>query len=115
LKLLIDENISPEVTRNLRTLGYDVNSARESCKGCPDEEIVEIAKKEERTIITFDLDFGELYRNLGVSSIVLRLKTKRPSAVLKCLLDFFKTMSDQKIDMKNKLAVIKEGKIRLIG
>lgn len=115
MKLLIDENISPEITKNLRTLGYDVNSARESCKGCPDEEIVEIAKKEERIIITFDLDFGELYRNLGVSSIVLRLKTKNPPAVLKCLLDFFKTMSDQKIDMKNKLAVIKEGKIRLIG
>lgn len=115
MKLLIDENISPEITKNLRTLGYDVSSARESCKGCPDEEIVEIAKKEERTIITFDLDFGELYRNLGVSSIVLRLKTKNPAVVLNHLLNFFKTMSDQKIDMKNKLAVIKEGKIRLIG
>lgn len=115
MKLLIDENISPEITENLRTLGFDVSSTRECCKGCPDERIVEIAKKEERIIITFDRDFGEIYRNLGASSIVLRLRTKNPPSVLKFLLDFFKAISEQKIDMKNKLAVIKEGKIRLIG
>jgi len=46
---------------------------------------------------------------------VLRLRTKNPPSVLKFLLDFFKAISEQKIDMKNKLAVIKEGKIRLIG
>jgi len=50
LKLLIDENISPEITKNLRTLGYNVSSARESCKGCPDEEIVEIAKKKKELL-----------------------------------------------------------------
>jgi predicted nuclease of predicted toxin-antitoxin system len=115
LRLLIDENISPEITNNLRLLGYDIKSVRECCKGCHDEKIVEIAKEEERIIITFDLDFGELYRNLGTSSIVLRLRTKNSSLVLKYLLDFLRTISEQKIDMRNKLAILKEGKIRLIG
>jgi predicted nuclease of predicted toxin-antitoxin system len=112
---LIDENISPEVFQKLNNLGYDVISARDTCKGCPDEKIVEIARAEDRVIITFDLDFGELYRNLGVSSIVLRLRTKNPSSVLKYLLSFFKKIADQKIDLKNKLAVIREGRVRLIG
>lgn len=57
MKLLIDENISPEITFHLRTLKYNVKSIRECCK---------------------DLD-------------------------------------DEKIDMKNKLAIITEGKARFIG
>lgn len=115
MRLLIDENISPEITNSLRLLGHDVKSAREYCKGCHDERIVEMAIEEERVIITYDLDFGELYRNLGASSIVLRLRTKNPSSVVKYLMDFFKTISEQKIDIRNKLAILKEGKIRLIG
>ncbi len=115
MRLLIDENISPEITDNLRLLEYDVKSVKESCKGCHDEKIVEIALKEERIIITYDLDFGELYRYLGASSIVLRLRTKNPSLVLKYLVNFLKTTSEQKIDIKNKLVILKEGKIRLIG
>jgi predicted nuclease of predicted toxin-antitoxin system len=115
LKLLIDENIPPEITRNLRTLGYDVKSVRECCKGSHDEKIAEIALKEERIIITYDLDFGELYWRFGAGSIVLRLRTKNPTLVLKHLIGFLKTISEQKIEMKNKLAILKEGKIRLIG
>ncbi|MBI5180308.1 MAG: DUF5615 family PIN-like protein, partial [Nitrospirae bacterium] len=109
------ENISPEITSNLRTLGYDVKSVRECCKGSSDEKIAEIAIKEERIIITYDLDFGELYWHLGAGSIVLRLRTKNPPLVLKYLMDFLKTISEQKVEMKNKLAILKEGKIRLIG
>lgn len=115
MKLLIDENISPDVSKYLKSLGYDVKDARDCCKGFLDEKIVEVAKNEERTIITFDLDFGDLYRNLGVSSIVLRLRTKNPLKIQEHLSSFLKMISEQKIDMKSKLAVIREGKIRLIG
>ncbi len=115
MKLLIDENISPEITSHLRTLKYNVKSIRECCKGFDDEKIVEIALKEERLIVTYDLDFGELYRNFGASSLILRLRTKNPSIVLKYLVNFLNTLKEQKIDMKNKLAIITEGKARLIG
>jgi len=115
LKLLIDENISPEITSHLRTLKYNVKSIRECCKGFDDEKIVKIALKEERLIVTYDLDFGELYRNFGASSLILRLRTKNPSIVLKYLVNFLNTLKEQKIDMKNKLAIITEGKARLIG
>jgi len=115
LKLLIDENISPDITFRLRALKYDVKSIRECCKGCEDEKIAEIALKEERIIITYDLDFGELYRNFGASSLILRLRSKNPSIVLKYLLNFLSTLKEQDIDMKNKLAIVTEGKVRLIG
>jgi len=115
LKLLIDENISPEITSHLRTLKYNVKSIRECCKGYDDEKIVEMAVSEERLIVTYDLDFGELYRNFGASSLILRLRSKNPSVVLKYLVNFLNALKEQKIDMKNKLAVITEGKVRLIG
>lgn len=115
MKLLIDENISPEITSRLRTLKHDVKSIRECCKGYEDEKIVEMAVSEERLIVTYDLDFGELYRNFGASSLILRLRSKNPSIVLKYLVSFLNTLKEQEIDMKNKLAIITEGKVRLIG
>ena len=115
MKLLVDENISPEVTTHLRTLKYNVKSIRECCKGYEDEKIVEVALSEKRIIITYDLDFGELYRNFGASSVILRLRSNNPSVVSKYLVNFLNTLKEQKIDMKNKLAIVTEGKVRLIG
>lgn len=51
MKLLIDENISSEITSRLRTLKYDVKSIRECCKGYDDERIVEMAVAEERLML----------------------------------------------------------------
>lgn len=115
MKLLVDENISPEITARLRTLKYDVKSIRECCKGYEDEKVVEVALSEKKIIITYDLDFGELYRNFGASSVILRLRSKNPSVVSKYLVNFLNTLKEQKIDMKNKLAIVTEGKVRLIG
>lgn len=115
MKLLIDENISPEITTHLRNIKYDVKSISECCKGYEDEQVVEMAIAEERLIITYDLDFGELYRNFGASSVILRLRTKNPSVILKYLVQFLHLLKEQKVDMKNKLAIITEGKVRLIG
>lgn len=115
MKLLIDENISPEITTHLRTLKYNVKSIRECCKGYEDEKVVEVALSEKRIIITYDLDFSELYRNFGASSVILRLRSKNPSVVSKYLVNFLNMLKEQKIDMKNKLAIVTEGKVRLIG
>ncbi len=115
MKLLIDENISPEITADLKALNYDVKSISECCKGYDDKKVVEIALREERIIVTYDLDFGELYRNFGASSIILRLRTKKPPMIVKYLINFLRTAEIQKIDMRSKLAIITEGKVRLVG
>ena len=115
MKLLVDENISPEITAYLRAHDYDIKSISECCKGYEDERVAEIAISEERIIITYDLDFGEIYRNLGASSIILRLRTKKPASVIKYLADFLHTVKTQKISLKGRLAIITEGKARLIG
>lgn len=115
MRLLIDENISPGITAHLKAHEYDIKSISECCKGYADEKVAEMAIAEKRIIITYDLDFGELYRNLGASSIILRLRTKKPAIVIKYLTNFLHRVKIQKISLKGRLAVITEGKARLIG
>ena len=115
MKLLIDENISPEVTEGLRAIGLDAKSVRECCRGYDDDRIAGIAVSEERVLVTFDMDFGEIYRSMGASSIILRLRTRKPALVLKHLLDFLRIADQNKINFENKLVVVTEGRVRTVG
>ncbi len=54
MKFLLDEDIGKLVTKFLKERGYDVKSAIEELRGCPDEEILKIALKEDRILITLD-------------------------------------------------------------
>lgn len=79
-KLLLDANISPETARFLRSLGFSVKSLiEENLAGITDEQVVTLAEKERRVIITFDLDFGRIYhfKEQGkVGIVVLRLENQ---------------------------------------
>ncbi|MDH3458083.1 MAG: DUF5615 family PIN-like protein [Gemmatimonadota bacterium] len=60
MRLLADENIPLETVRALRSAGHDVYSATEATPGAADIVHIERAITEDRLIITFDRDFGEL-------------------------------------------------------
>ena len=60
MRLLADENIPLETVRALRDAEHDVYSATESEPGNPDIALIERAVREDRLILTFDRDFGEL-------------------------------------------------------
>ena len=63
MKFLADENIFPQVIIYLRKLSHDVKGIQESgLSQTTDDEIIDIATKEERTIITFDKHFGDILR-----------------------------------------------------
>lgn len=60
-RFLLDANISPETANFLRSHGFDVKSLLEDGLGdLDDDEVANIASKEKRILITFDLDFGEM-------------------------------------------------------
>lgn len=62
IKFLLDANLSPITSNYLIKLGHNSKSITEEKLGyLKDTEIVKVAKKEKRIIITFDLDFGEIY------------------------------------------------------
>jgi predicted nuclease of predicted toxin-antitoxin system len=75
LKFLVDECTGILVSQKLKELKYDSVSVIECMKGAEDEEILRLAVKERRDIITNDKDFERLagfFKPPGI--ILLRLK-----------------------------------------
>ncbi len=60
MHLLANENIAHSVIRRLRELGHDVLSVKESMIGAEDRAVLARAVMEQRVLLTFDKDFGEL-------------------------------------------------------
>lgn len=117
LKLLLNANLSPETAQFLRKeLDLDVECLLEENLGSlPDEEVVEIAKDEGRVIVTFDLDFGQIYHfrepeRVGV--IVLRLRNQTVEVVNSRLKEFFSDFKDLEL-LPSSLVVVDETRYRI--
>lgn len=81
LKLLTDENISPKVVSFFRANGFDVYDVKESgLQGTTDQNLLSLANKHQRFVVTHDSDFGTLAINnnqpcYGVIYLRLKLPT----------------------------------------
>ena len=60
MKWLADENIPWACVNRLRSDGVDIVSIRDFSAGAADERVLEVAVIEQRALLTFDRDFGEL-------------------------------------------------------
>lgn len=60
MKLLANENFPKTSVLRLRELGYDILSIGEDNPSITDQSVMEFAQSEQRLIITFDRDYGEL-------------------------------------------------------
>ena len=113
MKILADESVDYPVVASLRKLNYDVYYIAEIKSGIKDEEVLEIAQKENRILLTSDKDFGELaYRQkLANNGVVLYrlsgLSNERKSLIIT---DSFKSHSSE---MANKFTVITSNHIRI--
>ncbi len=89
MQFLADMGVSVRVTEWLRTPGHDVVHLRDrGLHRLPNGEIFQLALQEQRTILTFDLDFGEIVAQSGgklVSVILFRLQNTRSDHVIQRL------------------------------
>lgn len=60
MRFLADENFPGDAVIALRSADHDVAWIRTDNPGCSDEEVLGIALRENRIVLTFDKDFGEL-------------------------------------------------------
>lgn len=60
MKLLTNENIPLGMALRLREMGHDVLAISQTCPGVTDAVVLELARREQRTLLTFDRDYGEL-------------------------------------------------------
>lgn len=92
-RYLANENFPAVMVRQLRRQGHDVLHAAETLVSAPDNEVLQAALSQDRVLLTFDRDFGELvfrYRKPPAPGIVLfRLGSLPPEALLNFLQAFF--------------------------
>ena len=83
MRLCADENIPGDCVAALRAKGHDVRWIREDMPGARDEEIVERAMADQRLLITFDKDFGELvfHRGKKATAGIILFRVAQPSAL----------------------------------
>jgi predicted nuclease of predicted toxin-antitoxin system len=85
MRLLANENFPGGAIDALRARGHDVAWVRTDAPGSTDRQVLARAAAEDRLLITFDKDFGELAFRAGLpasSGIVLfRIRLTSPSQV----------------------------------
>jgi len=117
IAFLADENISPESADHLEALGYSCHSLRrEGPWRLSDSEIVAMAKREGRIILTHDLDFGEIYYfAMGgeIDIIVLRLRRQTVKAVNDVLERFLKARVLSEEELQHALVILSENTYRV--
>ncbi|HTC20362.1 MAG TPA: DUF5615 family PIN-like protein [bacterium] len=113
MRFLADENFPGSIVESLRNEGHDIFWARVESPGAKDKTLLSHAQEENRILLTFDKDFGELAFRSGLSTtrgiILFRINTSSP----KRLHDRTLTALRQKIDWIGHFAVVEDDRIRL--
>ena len=111
--LLADENIPFSVVRALADGGYDIVWIRTEAPGISDLDVIRYACQENRVILTYDKDFGELAvkDNLCPSAgiILFRLRLKTPARIAEYILNILKSRTD----WEGHFSVVEEKRIRM--
>lgn len=95
MKFLVNANLGRKFTNLLKHAGYDAILIKDVAPKAADEEVLSLASREERVVITNDKDFGELIFQLGSPA-------KR-----------FEMVKDILDKAKGKFIVVSEGRIRI--
>lgn len=87
MKFLTDENIASSVAMELRNQKFDVKDVKEEgLFGISDRDIIDLALKEKRIIITHDKDFLHIVSASHFGVILIRMRKQDPIAVSRTLL-----------------------------
>jgi predicted nuclease of predicted toxin-antitoxin system len=117
-RFLLDANLSPRNSAYLAaTFGFDaIDLMSLGLTHLDDTEVIEMAKREGRIIITEDLDFGKLYYRYErgrVGIIVLRLRVQSAAAVNRVLGRFFADPVTASIPLDRSIVVIDDARVRV--
>lgn len=112
MRLLLDENFPKTSTIILASAGHDTLRIEGDLRGASDEDVLALARAEERILVTFDSDFGELiyhrHRQPPRAVIFLRFApatTREPADTLLALLD--------STNVHGHFVVVRRGGVRL--
>lgn len=115
MRFLADMGVSQQVVEWLRTNGHDVVHLREEeLQRLPNGEIFQKAAREQRIVLTLDLDFGETLAASGdqiVSVILFRLRNTRTTFVIQRLED---VLTHSSADLtQGAIVIVEDGRHRV--
>lgn len=114
MKFLADENFPLPSAALLRSAGHDVVHVGDVAGGSTDEDVVAMANKDHRTVLTFDGDIGTLAmaRNQPASGgiVYFRLFSYTPDTPGSMLLDYPAANPD--VDLSGRITVFDPPRVR---
>jgi predicted nuclease of predicted toxin-antitoxin system len=113
MRLLANENFPADAVIALRRAGHDVAWVHEDLAGSSDRIVLRRGQDEQRVLLTFDKDFGELAFRLGLKAsvgvILFRIRMSSPdeaAAIAVAVLDTDRTWTGH-------FAVVENDRVRL--
>ena len=113
MRILAGENVPGVVVRALRENHHEVAWAMEDARQTPDHILLSRAQSEERVVVTFDKDFGELaFRDRLPASrgiVLIRAGATSPDQIAHLVA----SATASRDDWEGKFSVIDNGEIRM--
>lgn len=115
MKFLADMGVAQSTAQALRESGHGVTHLSDLGLGrLSDREILELASREDRVVLTFDLDFADLLAaglQQHPSVVIFRLRTQTPAAVTTRLLALVGERTRELTD--GAIVIVEETRYRL--
>lgn len=113
MRFLADENLDFAVVRALRAAGHDVRALAEETSRTVDTEVVALAGREGRILLTEDKDFGWLafVGGAGAEGVILvRFPASARKALGQSIVDLVAKQGDT---LRGGFAVVQPGHVRI--
>jgi predicted nuclease of predicted toxin-antitoxin system len=113
MRFLADESCDFAVVRALRAAGFDVLCISESSRRAEDSEVIRLAVRENRILLTEDKDFGRLVYSHGQETlgvIFLRFPTFARRQISRDVVDLVKQQGEK---LAGCFITVQPGRIRV--
>jgi predicted nuclease of predicted toxin-antitoxin system len=113
MRFLANENFPGDAVEALRNQGHDVTWIRTDAPGIADAEVLNRAQRDERILLTFDKDFGELafHSHLPATCGIILFRIKSPSGTV--VAQKVATAIASRPDWAGHFSVVEDERIRM--
>jgi predicted nuclease of predicted toxin-antitoxin system len=113
MRILADENFPRPALAALRRAGWDVFSIMEECPGISDDDVAALCEEQQRVLLTFDKDFGELIFRRGLPAgcgvVLFRITPESPEEAAEIAL----SLAEAQLDLGGSFCVVTRDRIRV--
>ena len=113
MRFLANENFPGDTVIELRGAGHDVVWIRTDAPGMLDADILAWALREDRILLTFDKDFGELAYRAGLPATCGIVLFRLPMPAARSVGQFLAARITERGDWSGHFSVIEPGRVRM--